>query len=74
MIASIRALELCLKAAGQAGSTSEADFRALEDATTARVFGQTSARIQVTLIQGIHLLAALLDPAVVVLDTGGSIL
>jgi hypothetical protein len=71
MIASIRALEPSLWATGQAGSASAADFRALEDAIATRAFGLTSARIQVTLIQDIHLLAALLDPAVAGLDTVG---
>jgi hAT family C-terminal dimerisation region len=71
MIASIRALEPSLRATGQPGSASAADFRALEDATAARAFGTTCARIQVTLIQGIHLLAALLDPALADLETVG---
>jgi hypothetical protein len=71
IIASIRALEPSLRATGQAGSASAADFRGLEDATAARAFGPTSARIQVTLIEDIHLLAALLDPAVADLDTVG---
>jgi hypothetical protein len=71
MIASIRALEPSLRATGPTGFASGADFRGLEDATAARAFDPTSSRIQFTLIQDIHLLAALLDPAVADLDTVG---
>jgi hypothetical protein len=71
MIASIRALEPSLRATGQAGFASAADFRTLEDATAGRAFNPTSFRIQFTLIQDVHLLAALLNPAVATLDTVG---